>query len=136
MNLKDYCSYELSKSLMECGFNEPCLAKWACYPGENPYMVCSTAFLFKNWELVGNDVAAPLLYQAQKWLREKGYEVTASYTGYLDHFGYDWNVIQLVDNDSIDCNQGDVYKTYEEALAAGIADVCKLIKSQEIKIEA
>ena len=32
MNNEGYASYELALKLKECGFNEPCIAQWACEP--------------------------------------------------------------------------------------------------------
>lgn len=70
MEATDYCSYELSKTLKACGFDEPCIAEWACEPDGKPILLGSTAFVFSNAELKGRDVTAPSLYQAQKWLRK------------------------------------------------------------------
>lgn len=71
MEAADYCDYKLSLALKTVGFDEPCIAQWACEPDGKPMLVGSTAFVFSNAELKGRDVTAPLLFHAQKWLREK-----------------------------------------------------------------
>lgn len=77
MEANDYCSYELSTALKAAGFDEPCrylygdgVLKRNCSKGnfnapreirlEDSYLeICS----------------APTLWQAQKWLREKGIDI-------------------------------------------------------------
>ena len=110
------------------------LVLFTSYPGDAPYMVCSLVFLFKNWELVGNDVSAPLLYQAQKWLREaKGIDVLV----WNCSCGYGWEIskadphsrgttLRLCDDNGEDRDSG-MWLTYENALAAGIAAAMKLL---------
>lgn len=63
MNNEDYVSYELALKLKACGFNEPCIAQWACEPDGKPILLGSTAFVFSNAELKGHDVTANLYPQ-------------------------------------------------------------------------
>lgn len=88
MNNEDYASYELALKLKACGFDEPCIA-WACEPDGKPMLLGSTAFVFSNAELKGRDVSAPLLFHAQKWLREaKGIDVLV----WNCACGYGWEI--------------------------------------------
>lgn len=128
---EDYCSYELSKALKAAGFDEPCIAQWACEPNGKPMLVGSTAFVFSNAELKGRDITAPLLFHAQKWLREKwGIAINV-----IAHDGgaYDYDIVFLPDAIDCDCpvDRATFSRTYEEALSEGIASVLELIKKGE-----
>lgn len=131
MNQEDFCSYELALKLKECGFDEPCIAQWACEPDGKPLLFGSTAFVFSNAELKGRDVTAPLLYHAQKWLREKkGIAINV-----IAHDGgaYDYDIVFLPN--AVDCDypidRATFSRTYEEALTEGIESVLELIKKGE-----
>ena len=130
MEAADYVSYELAVKLKECGFDEPCIAQWACEPDGKPILVGSTAFVFSNAELKGRDVTAPLLFHAQKWLREKGIAVSVQANEIQGELWYSADIIttkgvnELVDG-------GFDYMGYEAALSAGIAAALELIKEGE-----
>lgn len=128
MNHEDYCSYELSKALKAAGFNEPCIAQWACEPDGKPILLGSTAFVFSNAELKGRDVTAPLLYQAQKWLRKvKHISVRVSYIHYHKVWFADWLNLDSGEFDDTDAT----FATYEEALADGISVALELIEQEK-----
>lgn len=125
MNNEDYASYELALKLKACGFDEPCIAQWACEPDGKPLLFGSTAFVFSNAELKGRDVTAPLLYHAQKWLREKHHiSVRVSYLAYHKVWFADWLNLDSGEFDDTDAT----FATYEEALADGISVVLELIE--------
>lgn len=125
---EDFVSYELAVKLKACGFDEPCIAQWACEPDGKPMLVGSTAFVFSNAELKGRDVTAPLLYQAQKWLREKKHLSVEPYTNIVANFNY--NIVDL-ESFADYKGQGIGYESYECALAAGISASLELIKKGE-----
>ncbi len=128
MEATDYCSYSLSLALKECGFDEPCIAQWACEPDGKPILLGSTAFVFSNAELKGRDVTAPLLYHAQKWLREEHHiSVRVSYLAYHKVWFADWLNLDSGEFDDTDAT----FATYEGALADGISVVLELIKKGE-----
>lgn len=128
METTDYCSYELSKALKAAGFDEPCIAQWAAEPDGKPMLFGSTAFVFRNAELKGRDVTAPLLFHAQKWLREKHYiSVRVSYISYHKVWFADWFNLDSGEFDDTDAT----FATYEEALADGISVALELIKKGE-----
>lgn len=137
METTDYVSYDLALKLKACGFDELCIAQWACEPDGKPMLLGSTAFVFSNAELKGRDVTAPLLYHAQKWLREKKkidvlvYNCSCGYLWELSKadvqnrgtilLTFDWNG---EDKDS------GCWLTYEAALSAGIFNTLELIKEE------
>lgn len=130
MNNEDYCSYELSKALKAAGFDEPCIAQWACEPDGKPILLGSTAFVFRNAELKGRDVTAPLLFHAQKWLREaKGIAINV-----IAHDGgkYEYDIVLLpnaIETDNIP-DRSPWCRTYEEALSEGIDSTLELIEQE------
>ncbi len=125
MNHEDYSSYELSKALKAAGFDEPCIAQWSVEPDGKPMLVGSTAFVFSNAELKGRDVAAPLLFHAQKWLREKHHiSVRVSYIAYHKVWFADWLNLDSGEFDDTDAT----FDSYEEALLDGISAALELIK--------
>lgn len=131
METTDYCDYKLSLALKAAGFNEPCIAQWACEPDGKPILLGSTAFVFSNAELKGRDVTAPLLSHAQKWLREKyRHEVNAIWSFEESAwFAYSspMNRPQIMCADVSDTS----YPTYEQALSEGIKSALELIKKGE-----
>lgn len=125
METNDHVSYELAKKLKKCGFDEPCIAQWACEPDGKPMLVGSTAFVFSNAELKGRDVTAPLLYHAQKWLREKK-EIFVEVTSEALH-DWDFFVMELDEDANAGVVRGsEIYPSYESALSAGIAAALEL----------
>lgn len=131
METTDYVSYDLALKLKECGFDEPCIAHWACEPDVKPILVGSTAFVFSNAELKGRDVTAPLLFHAQKWLREKkGIAINV-----IVHDGgaCDYDIVFLPNAIDCDCpvDRATFSRTYEEALSEGISAALELIKQGE-----
>lgn len=140
---EDYCDYKLSLALKACGFDEPCIAQWACEPDGKPILVGSTAFVFSNPQLKGRDVTAPLLYHAQKWLREKkGIAINVIAHGCHDKYRegkYHWEEIHLPNSNEngpqwIDWSiygKHPLFDTYEEALLDGLLQMLELIKKGE-----
>ena len=125
---EDYVSYELAVKLKVAGFNEPCIAQWSVEPDGKPILVSSTDFVFSNAELKGRDVTAPLLFHAQKWLREKHHiSIRVSYISYHKVWFADWLNLDSGEFDDTDAT----FDSYEEALADGIAVALELIKEGE-----
>lgn len=143
MNNEDYVSYKLALALKECGFDEPCIAQWACEPDGKPILLGSTAFVFSNAELKGRDVTAPLLYHAQKWLREKkGIAINVIAHDRSDKFiegKYHWSEAYLPHFKENGLQWADwfiygkhpLFDTYEEALSDGLSQMLELIKKGE-----
>ena len=138
METTDYVDYPTAVALKKCGFDEPCIAQWACEPDGKPILLGSTAFVFSNAELKGRDVTAPLLFHAQKWLREaKGIDVLV----WNCACGYGWEIskadadsrgttLMVYDDNGEDRDSG-MWLTYENALSAGINVALQLLDNEK-----
>lgn len=153
MNNEDYCSYELSKALKACGFDEPCnygySVKMRLEPevsfGE-PKMVHSKAPKNYNDNRKGIEkglsfCSAVPLWQAHKWLREKWdlhidvYPVADCSLDADGNVCEEWNywtydIMHVISTRKI-VEDEEQYGSYEEALSEGIASVLELIKKGE-----
>jgi hypothetical protein len=111
MTNKDYCDYETSRELKELGF--------VAGLGEDD---CGHCLYDEAWH---DQVDRPLLYEAQKWLREeKGVIV-----GIINNFTtqeFDYYVSTWAE----DRCRGNEYTTYEHALLRGIKEAVKLLKEK------
>lgn len=135
---EDFCSYELSKALKACGFDEPCnygySVKMRLGPevsfGE-PKMVHSKAPKNFNDNRKGIEkglsfCSAVPLWHAQKWLREKKelfIEVSPNFgMRARATFGITSHEFTLFDSRGHIINDMDrsTYPSYEAALSAGI----------------
>lgn len=138
---EDYCNYKLSLALKAAGFDEPCIAQWACEPDGKPMLLGSTAFVFSNAELKGRDVTAPLLFQAQKWLRNKcGLHVavypcmdsSSDADGQVcDEWQFWFFDIMQVSTARFLVDGEGRFDSYEQALSEGIKSALELIKKGE-----
>ncbi|MCM1168923.1 MAG: hypothetical protein NC324_03200 [Bacteroides sp.] len=124
MNKEYYCSYELSKKLKAAGFDEPCDHYYFKDDGE-----LKSVNSADNYNVRGQETftSAPLLYQAQKWLREVN-EIDVLIWNCA--CGYGWGIskasgvsrgtsIKEFDENGNDSDSG-MWTTYEAALEAGI----------------
>ncbi len=135
MNPEDYVSYTLALALKEAGFDEPCYAQWACEPDGKPIIFGSTAFVFRNSECKGRDVAAPFIWQAQKWLREKK---KIDVLVWNCACGYGWEVSKaengtglILFDDKGDNKDSGCWTSYESALSAGIAAALDFLDNEK-----
>ena len=124
MTKDDYVSLEVAKKLQEKGYDEPCLAY---YFQEKLINVTSqfmgsdvnTIYQESRSQMYGN-VPAPTLYDAQKWLRERGYYVEV---GIYDKWEWSFVIYGYDEEMCITMKYADIkYNTYEEALNAGILE--------------
>lgn len=126
METTDFCSYELSKRLKDCGFNEPCDHLYNCHGNLNRY--ADTDRINRNTN--GHHTpscSAPTLAHAQKWLREvKHISVRVSYIAYHKAWFADWLNLDSGEFDDTDAT----FATYEEALADGISVALELIEQE------
>jgi hypothetical protein len=116
MNKEDYVSLEVARLLEEKGCN---LSSDRCYIGGR--------FTESDFTEDCDDVyySAPTLYEAQKWLRKRGYHVEVVIYGKREWgfiiYGFDEEMcinIVILENQ---------YTSFEEALNAGILEALKLI---------
>lgn len=118
MDKEDYVSLECAKLLKEKGYCWPC---GTFYTLEGFIKFRSIADNFNRLTAYSR----PTLYEAQKWLRGRGYYVEVGiYEKYVWAFvvyGYDDECcLSMVFSEKR-------YNTYEEALSAGIIEALKLI---------
>lgn len=131
METTDFCSYELSKRLKDCGFDEPCDHLYNGHGNLNRY--ADTDRINRNTN--GHHTpscSAPTLAHAQKWLREvKRCDVTVYaqpynglpfYTGYILFEGDETEVLD---------DNGQWFDDYEKALSETIAAALELITKGE-----
>jgi len=120
MNIEDFVSYEQATKLKDCGFD------WETeyyYEFEEP---TDTDAVFKRtsscWPFNHNafeeSYSAPTLSQAAKWLREKlGWHISVN-----PEYDKTW-YYHICPVGGANEEGGDGFKTYEEALSAGITDL-------------
>ena len=109
---KDYCDYETSRELKELGFI-------AGLGDEYGHCLYDDA-----WH---DQVDRPLLYEAQKWLREeRGMLVQPTYLELSD----EW-ICVIRDKKKRHGYSAQTQKDYESALLEGIKEAVKLLKEEE-----
>lgn len=120
MNKEDFVSLEVAKLLKEKGFNEPCNSAY----DKKGNIGTNTTLI--NWNKEYDwAVSRPTLYEAAKWLRDK----------HAIHISIEWDVdgfcssITIRDEDGlfVESSYHIYYKSYEEALNAGILEALKMI---------
>ena len=110
---KDYCDYETSRELKELGF--------IAGLGEDN---CGHCLYDDAWH---DQVDRPLLYEAQKWLREeKEIAVFAIY----DKNTSKW-FATVINMDSLETTNTVRYDLYEEALSEGVREAIKILKEDD-----
>ena len=126
---KDHCDYNTSVALRELGYVGICDAYYEL-TGNEDYNRNSFELLYTRDFIHPDDidrVAAPLLYQAQKWLREeKGVIV-----GIINNFtiqAFDYYVSTWEE----DRCRGNKYTSYEDALQRGIKEAIKILKETTV----
>lgn len=135
MTPEDYVSYPLALALKKAGFDEPCDHCYAKTDESKHELVCMTVSRDYNKPRDGESpflipiCSAVPLWQAQKWLREKGIAVSVQASEIQGELWYSADIIstkgisELVDG-------GFDYMAYESALSAGIAAALELIEKK------
>ena len=124
---EELVTLEIAKLLKDNGFNWKCEHIIGCNKVITKYdlpqsMSCCTEIDNESVEFL-----CPTLYIAQKWLREtKKLHVEVSYM-YGDYWIYD--ILTIPNHDLVGLSDRPLvhYKSYEEALEAGIQETLKLI---------
>lgn len=137
MNI-DYVDYQTALALKECGFDEPCdhyyTNGYANHDSEDTSRVVRLHYdRTYNYNCVisadGECFSAPLLYHAQKWLREaKGLYAFPEINALKKWFA---RVIDLNDNEEL-LMDGAMFNTYEEAQSHAIKCALQFIDNREI----
>ena len=128
MNNEDYCSYELSKALKACGFDEPCLTFY------DTNKELGRALDTDNFNHLGetyrgewftDTISAPTLAHAQKWLREKKRIYAYCEPNCLKKWFA--RAIDLAKNEDL-LFDGEMFDNFEKATEYAISAALELIK--------
>ena len=130
METADYCDYELSLALKDAGFDYPCSFYYTKKnaPDDCVWQTTSEEAPVDYNRRIYAGCSKPLLYQAQKWLREKKHLSVEPYANIVANFNY--NIADL-ESFADSKGQGIGYESYECALAAGISAALELITKGE-----
>ena len=138
MTQEDYVTYEVAKMLKGKGYDEECDAYYH-NDNSNAYWGANDDERFESCDggfYNGNNFyrdAAPTLYEAQKWLREKHtihVDATPVLRSPFDEIPYVYWSYIICNTDTCMSHAMDDYtefKTYEEALNAGIKKALEFI---------
>ena len=133
---KDYCDYETCVALKELGYNQyTSLRSYAGkggvrlwdFDGEPNYKEGELIALSDMYGIPsdGNEVAAPSLYEAQKWLREENGIIV--YPQYLTN-GQTWMCLVYEEKKMLMRSIGR--GSYNEVLNAGIKEAIEILKER------
>jgi hypothetical protein len=141
---KDYCDYETCVALKELGYVGICDAYYEL-TGNEDYNRDSFELLYTRDFIHPDDidrVAAPLLYQAQKWLREEKGMLVDSMVFADNSIDADGKVVDrwiyyscaILNTSTAEFirsyDHSDEYDTYEEALSEGVREAIKFLKEE------
>ena len=125
---KDYCDYDTCVALKELGYVGICDAYYDL-TGSDSYNRDSFELSYTR-DFIHPDnkdrVAAPLLYQAQKWLREdKKLHIDCGYNPSLSWYYYHvWKGQEEI-------AEGEAFPTYEDALNTAIYMATEILKEEK-----
>ena len=109
-----YVSFETAKLLKEKGFDEACLTLYR--EGELVHSV----YYLDNTQLDEDNITAPTLQMAMKWLREDHNIAINIGWGEIFEDKFQWWCIILNYKDGSILRESEYYATYEEAAEAAI----------------
>lgn len=127
---EQFVSFETAKMLKEAGFDEVCRSAY--------YATGNSAVMHERNSMLSHGyISRPTQALASRWLREvHGIHVVITEEAYTNGINYLWQVL-IYNPLSVDCwdnkstgmyGDNGEYKTYEEALEAGLKYVLELIK--------
>ena len=143
MGTTDFCSYELSKRLKDCGFDEPCYFYYTREnaPEDHVWSTTSEEAPIDYNKSIYAGCSMPTLAQAQKWLREGAMLHVGAYPAvptrkwyfYIDDLNqhvnpHDGELMTRWNEDMQEEACDEMYDSYESALSAAIASALELIK--------
>ena len=130
---ESYVSFDTAKMLKEAGFDARCYVQYSDI-GVQWDSTSPSNFNADHWAY-----SCPTQALAARWLREAhGIHVVITEEAYTNGINYLWQVL-IYNPLSVDCwdnkstgmyGDNGEYKTYEEALEAGLQEAIKLIKKQ------
>ena len=149
LNNKDYCDYDTCVALKELGYNQPSIAFYPCqdiivdcidsngelYEAEydKGNLVLYSSLNNKNHDI--NKVQAPLLYEAQKWLREEKHidalvylDDLKGYFPFIKIWEGSWKTFIILEE--MEDKKVSYFVNYEEALAEAVRQAVKILKEK------
>jgi hypothetical protein len=129
---KDYCDYDTCVALKELGYVGICDAYYELI-GSEDYNRDSFEILYTRDFIHPDDidrVAAPLLCQAQKWLREEKKLIVLvgfDFCPLTSEIVYNWVIVVNGNTAKI---SSYTYDDFEEALSEGIKEAVKILKEK------
>ena len=130
---ESYVSFDTARMLKEAGFDARCYVQYSDI-GVQWDSTSPSNFNADDWAY-----SCPTQALAARWLREAhGIHVVITEEAYTNGINYLWQVL-IYNPLSVDCwdnkstgmyGDNGEYKTYEEALEAGLQEAIKLIKKQ------
>ena len=138
---KDYCDYETCVALKDLGYNQyTSLRSYAGkggvrlwdFDGEPNYKEGELIALSDMYDIPrdGNEVAAPSLYEAQKWLREEKKLIVLvgfDFCPITSEIVYNWVIVV---NGNTAKKSSYTYDYFEEALSECIKEAVKILKEK------
>ena len=130
MTHENCCTFEQSRQLRELGFDWPCDYYWRF---EESWNNNQGGYIRtrNNWPCRKD--SAPTLYQAHKWLIEKYHYFIHVYLHLDDCWRYEIQAVYHYDNYVCEPEPGLWWRSYEEALSAGIDTVLEYLKKTKSK---
>ena len=127
MNTEDFVTYEQALALKKLGFCEKAIGKYVDCPNDPTLF---NGMLYQSWNLFQDEILAPTLAQAQKWLLKKfGHYVYVDASASM-HLKFYW-CITFRNDTTKDIRWAFVdYNSPEEALSAGITECLKLLENE------
>ncbi len=147
MNDEDFVSYEIAQAIARCGYDGQYNYMYAtecfCF-GDNPFifdtvrvgervLTCVAYYVNDNYEDAYRGIPCPSLWQAQKWLRERGLCVSVYPSPFSEDIDgeYAYKVYQFMDYEEWNDPCAEYAKDYNSALSAGIEAALKLIENNK-----
>lgn len=127
MEEEDFVELEQATELKKLGFNEKCI----CFYIDGVLKQFSYPRDYNDISRWGDKPAsAPLIYQAQRWLRKKGLILSVYHKNkFTTKYFYGIDVIK--DTTKSDTSNID-YSTYEECLSKGIDKAIEILKENDV----
>ncbi len=138
---KDYCDYDTCVALKELGYNQyTSLRSYAGkggvrlwdFDGEPNYKEGELIALSDMYDIPrdGNEVAAPSLYEAQKWLREEKNIIVEVFVDDDSDTPITYNIYK--DRECVCHHHGKYWsvKEWSEALSEGLRAAVKILKEK------
>ena len=134
---KDYCDYDTCVALREMGYDGYCAAYYHLFDDEDDAQNSfeyACGFDFQNSNNIYR-VGAPLLYQAQKWLREEKHidalvylDDLKGYFPFIRIWEGSWKT--FISLEEMEDKKVSYFVNYEEALSEGIKEAVKILKEK------